>query len=207
MTMVAPYISLGVFIDGGYLAKTNEALTEQLGMNIHMGSLFRYIRRKAAELYHFDESDCQIVESHYFRGRFRAEAENRMHLLYDERKFEDTLIENDVIFHYKHLRQVENNGKQVIIEKGIDVWFALEAYELALLRKFDFIILMTGDADHEMLVKKLKALKIRVILLTWDLGTQSSTSRFLSEEACCHIELDEMVKNDRALLNDICTTR
>lgn len=205
--MVDPYISLGVFIDGGYLAKVNEALAAQLGMSIHMGSLFRYIRRRLAAIYDFTESDCQIVESHYFRGRFRAETENRMHLLYNERKFEDTLIENDVIFHYKHLRQVENNGRQVIIEKGVDVWFALEAYELALLRKFDFVVLMTGDADHEMLVKKLKALKIRVVLLTWNLGEQSSTSRFLTEEVCSHIELGEMVLADRALLNDICTTK
>ena len=205
--MVDPYISLGIFIDGGYLAKVNEALAAQLGMSIHMGSLFRYIRRRLAAIYDFTESDCQIVECHYFRGRFRSETENRMHLLYNERKFEDTLIENDVIFHYKHLRQVENNGKQIIIEKGVDVWFALEAYELALLRKFDFVVLMTGDADHEMLVKKLKALKIRVVLLTWNLGEQSSTSRFLTEEVCSHIELGEMVLADRALLNDICTTK
>ncbi len=204
--MTTPYLSLGIFIDGGYLAKVNEALAGQLGMHIHMGSLFRYIRRKLASIYDFAETDCQIVESHYFRGRFRAETENRMHLLYNERKFEDTLIENDVIFHYKHLRQVENNGKKVIIEKGVDVWFALEAYELALLRKFDFVVLMTGDADHEMLVKKLKALKTRVVLLTWNLGEQSSTSRFLTEEVCHHIELSEMVLADRALLNDICTT-
>lgn len=204
--MIEPYISLGIFIDGGYLAKINEALAEQLRMNIHIGNLFRYIRHKVAELYCFDELSCQIVESHYFRGRFCVEAENRMHLLYNERKFEDTLIENDVIFHYKHLRQVKNNGKQVIIEKGIDVWFALEAYELALLRKFDFIVLITGDADHEMLIKKLKALKVRVILLTWELGKQSSTSRFLAEEACYHVELNEMVRNDKALLNAICIT-
>lgn len=205
--MVEPYISLGVFIDGGYLAKVNEALAGQLGMNVHMGSLFRFIRRRVAGLYAFDEPDCQIVESHYFRGRFRAETESRMHLLLAERKFEDSLIDNDVIFHYKHLRQVDNNGKQVVIEKGVDVWFALEAYELALLRKFDFVVLITGDADHEMLVKKLKALKVRVILLTWNLSEQSSTSRFLKEEACSHIELNELVAADRALLNDICTTR
>lgn len=205
--MISPSVSLGVFLDGGYLAKVNEALAGKIGMNLHIGSLFGYIRRKTAELYDFDVADCQIVESHYFRGRFRAETENRMNLLLDERKFEDTLIENDVIFHYKHLRKVENDGRQVVIEKGIDVWFALEAFELALQRKFDFVVLMTGDADHEMLVKKLKALKIRVILLTWELDGQSSTSRFLREEACAHIDLAALAAADRTLLNEICTSR
>lgn len=119
--MLNHYISLGVFIDGGYWAKIKVALTEQAGMNIHIGSLFRYIRRKTAEIYGFEEIDCQMVESHYFRGCFRAEIENRMYLLFKERKFEDVLIENDVIFHYRHLRQIENDGKQVVVEKGVDV--------------------------------------------------------------------------------------
>ena len=57
-----------------------------------------------------------------------------------------------------------------MVEKGVDVWFALEAYELATIRKFDFVVLITGDADHEMLVKKLKALKIHTVLLTWDVS-------------------------------------
>ena len=51
----------------------------------------------------------------------------------------------------------------------MDVWFALEAYELATFRKFDYVVLITGDADHEMLVRKLKALKTKVVLLTWNL--------------------------------------
>ena len=201
--MVEPYNSLGVFIDGGYLAKINEALADQMDLNVNIKGLFEYISHKVAELYGDTPENCPIVESHYFRGRFRAESESRMHLLFNERKFEDSLIENDVVFHYKHLRQCENNGRQVIIEKGIDVWFALEAFELALHRKFDFVVLMTGDADHEMLIRKLKALKIRVILLNWNLGPQSSTSHFLVEEACSKIDLGDMVAEDSELLDQI----
>ena len=56
------------------------------------------------------EIDGQITEAHYFRGRFRVKEAYDKHLLYNERKFEDTLIENDVIFHYKHLREMEKDG-------------------------------------------------------------------------------------------------
>ena len=116
------------------------------------------------------------------------------HLLYNERKFEDTLIENDVVFHYKHLKEVDRDGRTEVIEKGVDVWFALEAYELATFRKFDYVVLITGDADHEMLVRKLKALKTKVVLLTWNLTDAEATSPALKEEAPHHRELGDLTE-------------
>jgi len=43
-----------------------------------------------------------------------------------------------MIFHFKHLRRIEGTENHVI-EKGIDVWFALEAYKQALYREFDIV--------------------------------------------------------------------
>lgn len=198
--------SVGVFIDGGYYAKINEALENTCAMNIRVSSLMKFICQQVATLAHCDASACYITESHYFRGRYRVYDAQNKHLLYSERKFEDSLIENDVIFHYKHLREVQKDGEMVVIEKGIDVWFALEAYELSILRKFDYVVLITGDADHEMLMRKLKALKIHTILLTWDVdGNQTtSTARLLREEACTHIELSKLMSVDAQLLTEIC---
>lgn len=196
--------SIGVFIDGGYYAKINESLEELFSMNIHLRSLLKFIKEKIAEDNGLDSRDCYITESHYFRGRYKVYDAQNKHLLYSERKFEDSLIENDVIFHYKHLREIQKDCGKAVIEKGIDVWFALEAYELATFRDFDFVVLITGDADHEMLVKKLKSLKIHVVLLTWDLEEQSSTSHLLSEEACTHIELSELIKDDKHLFGKLC---
>lgn len=204
METIDNYYSVGVFIDGGYLAKINEALKEQLALNLNIAAFFRFVRKRIAAFCHVGQEACQITESHYFRGRFRVNDANNKHLLFSERKFEDTLIENDVIFHYKHLREIQKEGTITVVEKGIDVWFALEAYELALFRKFDFVVLVTGDADHEMLIKKLKALKVRVVLLTWNLSEQSSTSRLLREEAGLHIELSRLVQEDKALLSELC---
>lgn len=201
--MTNDLVSVGVFIDGGYYAKINEGLEDKMKLCINLRGLFKYIREYISGEYAVDMADCHITEAHYYRGRYRVADANQKHLLYQERAFEDTLIENDVIFHYKHLREIRKNGDMTVIEKGVDVWFALETYELALYREFDTVILITGDADHEMLVKKLKALKVNVILLTWNIGLTSSSSPFLEEEACTHIELSEKVAADTSLLSKI----
>lgn len=193
------YLSVGVFIDGGYYAKVNRALKGIESSIIRVRSLFDFISGKLAKEEGVETANCQITEAHYFRGRFRVKEAYDKHLLYNERKFEDTLIENDVIFHYKHLREIEKDGVVQVVEKGIDVWFALEAYELATFRRFDYVVLITGDADHEMLVRKLKALKIKTVLLTWNLASVDATSPLLREEAGHHWELSDIVKDDPEL--------
>ncbi len=198
--------SIGVFIDGGYYSKINDALEEQFSQNIAVDKLFKYIRTKIAEISGTSESNCIITQSHFYRGRYRAKDAAHKNLLYAERRFEDNLIENDVIFHYKHLREIERNDETTVVEKGIDVWFALDAFQLSLIHNFDYVVLITGDADHEMLVKKLQTIKSRVILLTWNLGPQSSTSRLLREEAWKHIELREECNVDETLRNNLCRT-
>lgn len=193
------YLSIGVFIDGGYYAKVNRALKAKENSIIRVRSLFDFLSWRLAESEGVNPEDCQITEAHYFRGRYRVKEAYDRHLLYNERRFEDTLIENDVIFHYKHLREIEKDGVVQVVEKGIDVWFALEAYELATFRKFDYVVLITGDADHEMLVRKLKALKIKTLLLTWNLTDVDSTSPLLKEEAGHHWELSQILEEDPSL--------
>ena len=198
-------ISIGVFIDGGYYAKIDEGLKKNLSLQVNLSSLLAYLRRQVSAKYQVPYEDCQITENHYFRGRYRVYDANNKHLLYSERKFEDALIENDVIFHYKHLREVKKGSEVTIVEKGIDTWYALETYELTLLRKFEVVVLITGDADHEMIARKLKALKSRVLLLTWNMSeASSSTSRYLKEEANWHIELSEECAKDKSLIDKLC---
>ncbi len=195
-----PTISIGVFIDGGYYAKIDENLYTTSGMRLDVTKLIHFIRTTVAEQCGVEKQCSQVTENHYFRGRFRASEANTKKILFPERKFEDALIENDVIFHYKHLREIDGN----IIEKGIDVWYALEAYELATIRKFDYVVLITGDADHEMLIKKLKALHINVILLTGDFGESSATSRLLRDEATLHLDLGVEFQQHPELIEKLC---
>lgn len=191
-------LSIGVFIDGGYYAKINEGFRGTGEVNL--SGLLDFICKKISQDNDIERNRLYITECHYYRGRYRAEDAKVKNLLYSERKFEDMLIENDVIFHYKHLR---TNPKGGVIEKGVDTWFALDTYEMTLFREFDFVVLISGDADHEMLARKLKALKTHVILLTWDPANTASTSRFLKEEVCTHIDMNKLTAADSTLLKSL----
>ena len=120
--------------------------------------------------------------------------------LLDDRKFEDRLIENDVILHYKHVYDLPDGRPH---EKGIDVWLALEAYELALYRDFDFVVMITGDADFEMLVRKIKALKKPAILLSWYYDDQDATAKALKDEITYQININSLLESDPTLMNSI----
>lgn len=196
-------LSVGVFIDGGYYAKINEGLqAKNLASGVNVKALFAYILDHISHQLKIERRLLYITESHYYRGRYRTNEAIKRNLLKSEREFEDSLIENDIIFHYKHLRLAEGGG---VIEKGIDTWFALDTYEMTLFREFDYVVLISGDADHEMLARKLKALKTHVILLTWDPANTGSTSRFLSEEVCTHVNLNILTANDANLLKRLTT--
>ena len=194
-------LSIGVFIDGGYFAKIDEGLAKKNLGKVNVKGLFQYIPEMIGRQFGIDRKHLYITEAHYYRGRYRATDADNRNLLLEERQFEDTLIENDIIFHYKHLRPNPSGG---VIEKGVDTWFALDTYELTLYRQFDYVVLISGDADHEMLIRKLKALKTDAILLTWDVTSNSSTSKLLREEACTHIEISKLVEENKDLIKKIC---
>lgn len=188
-------LSIGVFIDGGYFAKINEGFGGT--RKVQLKGLLDYICKMISVNHDIDRERLYITECHYYRGRYRANDAKSRNLLFEERRFEDMLIENDVIFHYKHLRTNPEGG---VIEKGVDTWFALDTYEMTLFREFDFVVLISGDADHEMLARKLKALKTHVVLLTWDPANTASTSRFLKEEVCTHLDMNSLIAEDNTLL-------
>ena len=192
----AENLSIGVFIDGGYYAKINEGLARTHKGAVNLKNLLKVIPELIGKEYGIDRKILHVTEAHYYRGRFRAKDAEKRNLLLEEREFEDVLIENDVLCHYKHLREAPGGG---IIEKGIDTWFALDTYELTLYRNLNYVVLISGDADHEMLARKLKALKTHVLLLTWDPAHTGSTSRFLSEEVCTHIDIGKLLTDSKEL--------
>ncbi|MDR0796210.1 MAG: NYN domain-containing protein [Tannerella sp.] len=191
--MVLSNISIGLFIDGGYFEKVyNEA--KKQGYVLQIGKLIRFCKRYLSNYFDLKEDDCKLIVRHYFRGRFRADEAIANNRLEKERRFEDSLIEHDVVFHYKHLQNFRDEQRgEIEREKGIDVWFALEAYEIAVARNLDIVIIFTGDGDHEMLLNKMKLLKKKAVLLTWHLDSYTGVSRQLKEEASLHIELKKIL--------------
>jgi uncharacterized LabA/DUF88 family protein len=193
--------SIGLFIDGNYFVLLEKGLGSNSRVNIK--GLIKFIQKTIAEKYELDPASCVVTETHFFRGRFKAHDARRKNLLLDDRKFEDRLIENDVIFHYKHVYELPDGTPH---EKGIDVWFALETYELAVYRDFDFIVMITGDADFEMLARKLKSLKIPAILLSWHYDEKNPTAKALKDEITYHIDVNSLLKTDPTLSSRIIET-
>lgn len=163
----SPLLRIGVFYDGTYFSHvSNYYLYEHdRKARISITGLHEFIREEIAKLESLDKRYCQIVDAHYFRGRLSAKQAQAQDALYRDRQFDDVLIREGVTM---HLLPVAADRDGDITEKGIDVWFALEAYELAVHKRFDLSVLLTGDGDFVPLVRKLNTLGTRVMLLAWD---------------------------------------
>jgi cold shock CspA family protein len=94
-----------------------------------------------------------------------------------ERIFEDILMRENIVTHYLPLRVGPDN---VLQEKGIDVWLALEAYEMSIYKKFDIIALVACDGDYVPLVRKLNTLGAHVMLISWEFDYYNENGRIES---------------------------
>src|SRR4051794_21769804 len=157
---------IGVFYDGNFFFHVSNyyAYHHPRRARISVSGLHEFICKRVAEEEGSDVRYCQIVDAHYFRGRYKAQDAQEYHLRND-RIFDDVLIREGVVAHYLPLVQNIEGG---FGEKGIDIWFALESYELAIYKRFDVSVLITGDGDFLPLVRKLNTLGTRVMLLAWE---------------------------------------
>jgi uncharacterized LabA/DUF88 family protein/cold shock CspA family protein len=165
-------LRIGVFYDGQLFYNISNFYNyeHERKSRIAIGGLQNYIRRKISEYYSHDINMCQIVEAHYFRGRHSAQTADDKRQLFGDRQFDDILMSENIVTHYWPLRLTPLGGYE---EKGIDVWLALEAYELAVLNKCDVVVLLVMDGDYVPLVRKIQALGIQVVLLFWEYAYQN----------------------------------
>ncbi|MDR2370645.1 MAG: NYN domain-containing protein, partial [Treponema sp.] len=180
-------LRLGIFYDGYYFYKISNyyKYEHEKKSRISIFGLHEFIRNEVAAMTNMDIRQCQIIDAHYFKGR--SSAREMGEKVQSERAFEDILMRENIVTHYLPLRYNENN---VAHEKGIDVWLALEAYELAIYKHFDILVLVAGDGDYVPLVRKLHTLGAQVMLISWDFTfhnengdiVETKTSRQLLEE-------------------------
>lgn len=159
-------LRIGVFYDGNYFSHVSNyyMYEHERRARISITGLHEFVREEVAQQEGIDRRFCQIVDAHYFRGRLSAKQADAQNSLYRERQFDDVLIREGVTMHF--LPVSDSAGE--LSEKGIDVWFALEAFELAVHKRFDVSVLVTGDGDFVPLARKLNTLGTRVMLLAWD---------------------------------------
>ncbi|MGH7223463.1 MAG: NYN domain-containing protein, partial [Gemmataceae bacterium] len=194
---------IGIFYDGNFFFHVSNYYHyhHERRARVSISGLHAFVRQQVADCEKTDPRYCQIVDAHYFRGRLRAaDAEDR-DLLYKERVFDDVLVREGVTTHYLPLTR---EG-----EKGIDVWLALEAYELAIYKRFDVVVLVVCDGDFLPLVRKLNTLGTRVMVLGWDFhfvdpngnDRETRTAQVLLDEVTYPIMMHPIIE-DRARQRD-----
>lgn len=196
-------VRIGVFYDGNYFLQVSNyyAYGHQRHRRLSISGLHEFIRYQVAQEESNDTRLCQIVDSHYFRGRLSAaDASQRGDTLYWDRVFDDILMSEGVITHYL---PVKSTAEGIKLEKGIDVWLALEAFELSFYKKYNVLVLIASDGDYVPLARKLNSIGTRVMLLSWDFEYMTDTgqkivtrtSQDLLEEVSYPIAMHELIDN------------
>lgn len=194
---------VGVFYDGNFFFHVSNYYHyhHERRARVAISGLHEFVRHQVADAEGSDVKYCQIVDAHYFRGRLRAQDAEQKGALLRERVFDDVLVREGVITHYLPL------GPEG--EKGIDVWLALEAYELAIYKRFDVSVLVACDGDFLPLVRKLNTLGTRVMLLAWDFKwtdqnnqeRETRTAQVLLDEVSYPVMMHQII-DDRSKRND-----
>jgi len=194
-------LRIGIFYDGYYFYKVSNyyKYEHEKKSRISISGLHEFIRSEVASLTKTDIRQCRIIDAHYFKGRSYARELGEK--VQSERIFEDILMRENIVSHYLPLRFGENNVAQ---EKGIDVWLALEAYELAIYKHFDILVLVAGDGDYVPLVRKLHTVGTQVMLICWDFSyhnengdvVETRTSRQLQEEVFFPIHMHQKIEQN-----------
>lgn len=193
---------LAFFYDGSFFVRVSNFYKHyhdrKSYLNFH--GIHEYVRHKLAEQEGIPLSHCKTVHAHFFRGRFSLQAAKAANALEADRYFDQLLMYAGIVSHYYPMNESVNPPQ----EKGIDVWLALEAYELALQNSFDVLVLLVSDQDFVPLARKMHAKGIRTVVVsvgiqyTDNQGTDRAlaTSRALMDEAGYNLSLSEVVDSD-----------
>lgn len=208
---------IATFLDGNFFMIVTEyyKFQHQKKKYLSFNGLAEFVREEVSKQEQVDKRYCQIVEAHWFRGRFntsqviqqQADDAKRLKWMTNDRYRDDLFMYNGIVQHVYPVQYDHRTGKAT--EKGIDVWLALEAFELAVLKKFDVLALIAGDTDYVPLIRKLNGLGTRVMVLGWDFKYQlpsgkehiTRTSQALLDECSYPIMMDGVI-NDRANTNN-----
>lgn len=170
-------LRIGVFYDGNFYQTGNDyyRFSHPIQRNFNLQGLSAFVKAQVAALEEVDVKYCQIVENHWFRGRFPTgmmeerypDDQKRLHQMTCERRQLDIFTRLGMVIHNTPMQiNLKTNEP---IEKGVDVWLSLEALELAYLKRFDILVLVAGDSDYIPLIRKLNGLGTRVMIVGFDL--------------------------------------
>jgi hypothetical protein len=195
-------VRIAIFYDGSYFQQvTNHyRYSHPIGRRIDLGGLHDFVRWRVSRLEEYPPALCQIVEAHYFRGRFTlSDLDDKAardanpgfveEFLRGERVFDQLLSAHNIVPHYLRVDTRQDPPR----EKGVDVAMALEAFDVAVTRKLDWVVLITPDADYVPLARKLAAIGTRVMLLGWEFPGRTIVAKALINEVSDAIAMTALI--------------
>lgn len=196
------HVRVAVLIDGSYFNRVSNfyKFEHELGRRVSVGGLLDFIRVAAADLEGVPPKRASVVEAHYFRGRYtlrdledRARTANFVEeSLRNDRVFDQILAASNITPHFTRIDTSAEPPK----EQGIDVWLALEAYDLAVNNRSDVIVLVAGDGDFVPLMRKINGIGKRAMLVAWRLRSENAEIRYsanLAKEAAYFLDMAELI--------------
>ncbi|WP_367128788.1 NYN domain-containing protein [Saccharothrix sp. HUAS TT1] len=153
-------VRIGVFYDGTWFAYLSDfyATEHPRAARVSLDGFHDALRWHAHKVTKTALDDCVLHEAHYVRGRIETPAAS----------FDAALTAAGVTRHDLPL----HGGK----EKGVDVHFALEAWERATTVPLEWVVLVTGDADFTPLATRLARRGVGVVVPVVDGVFRESTT-------------------------------
>jgi uncharacterized LabA/DUF88 family protein len=121
------------------------------------------------------------------------------------------LIRAGIVPHYLPVRETakvgasQDEARFTLVQKGVDVHFAVDVLDFAHLNRFDVAVLVAGDEDFVPLVRRVESLGKHVLLahFSFDAWTDKNgqshratfTSRTLEDAASWSLDFNEFVKD------------
>jgi len=189
-TTMPSVLRIAIFYDGTFFDKISKYFKfyHTRASYINFNGLHEFIRNKIAERYSTDAAYCHVVESHFFRGRFSFAAAKLANALEKDRILDQHLMYAGIQPHYHPMKETAEKAE----EKGIDTWLSLEAYDMAVHKGFDLLVLFAGDQDFVPLIRKINSLGTRVMVLGADVEWEDNTGR------------RNWINTSQALINESC---
>lgn len=170
--------NISVFYDGYYLQVTLAYYRQTRRKVLDLSALHRFIGQRAEGV---------VTSAHAYYGRSAPEQMEERHLR-EDRAFDTLLAKAGVIPHVLPMNALG-------VEKGVDVWLALDLFEHVRSTACDVVALVSGDADYVPLLRKLKTLGTKSLVLGWNIPGASGMSQSLMREADEAVAMEAVLKN------------
>lgn len=163
----ASILRVGICYDGAYYQRVSDYYLRHHPSQSRLSftGFHDFLRAEVAARFDIDVQRTRVVEAHYYRGRLPTRLATERDLVVSERAWDESLGFAGIVPHYFPL-SVGPGDK--LGEKGVDVALALDAYDLALRKQVDVLVLIASDGDFVPLLRRLHGTGTAVLLPVWD---------------------------------------